>query len=71
MVTKVISVCVDEGLVRFISVFGLVVTLTESFGDLMRDIKEPETHRQEHQLDEVSQEEHIVGQKIGCQKLRP
>ena len=37
----------------------------------MRDVKQPESNRQEHQLDEVSDEEVVICEEFLGEELRP
>ena len=56
-------ICVNEGLlVLFTRLLGIVETLREDSYDQVRDVKQPETHGKELALDEVSDEESVVGE---------
>ena len=56
-------ISVNEGLlVLFARLLGIVETLREDSYDQVRDVQQPETHREELALNEVSNEESVVGE---------
>lgn len=48
-----------------------MVSLREDFYELVRDIKEPEANREKGKLDEISDEEIILGQKGSSKEFWP
>ena len=65
MVTQVKGICVYK-LLRslFASLFGIVEALFNAFNDGVWNVKQPEANWQEHELDEVADEEVVVGEEI-------
>jgi len=55
----------------FTSLFRIVAALLDRTNQCVGDVEQPKSNRQEHQLDEVSDEEVVVGEKLLGKELRP
>ena len=71
MVSKIVSVSVDERLVWLVPKLNFVFTLAEALCNLMGSIKQPKSDRKEHQLNEILNKEIVIDQQISSKELRP